>query len=105
MIVGSSLTIEIGDRTLLHDASFVVGAGEKVALVGRNGTGKSTFISVIVDEPGPNVRTTGRAAIRGTYSTLPQVPVIGGLGRRPASRPVDRQGAAHGRRAAPGIQG
>ena len=83
VIVGSSLTIEIGDRTLLREASFVVGAGEKVALVGRNGTGKSTFISVIVDEPGPNVRTTGKAAIRGTYSTLPQVPVVGGLGLEP----------------------
>jgi ATPase subunit of ABC transporter with duplicated ATPase domains len=83
VIVGSSLTIEIGDQTLLGDASFVVGAGEKVALVGRNGTGKSTFISVIIDEPGPNVRTAGRAAIRGTYSTLPQVPVTGGLGLEP----------------------
>ncbi len=80
MIVGSSLTIEIGDRILLRDASFVVGAGEKVALVGRNGAGKSTFISVIVDEPGRNVRSTGNARIRGTYSTLPQVPVPHGLG-------------------------
>ena len=80
MIVGSSLTIEIGDRTLLRDASFVVGAGEKVGLVGRNGTGKSTFISVIVDEPGRNVRSTGNARIRGTYSHLPQVPVPQGLG-------------------------
>src|SRR3974390_3304532 len=50
VIVGSSLTIEIGDRTLLSDASFVVGAGEKVGLVGRNGTGKSSFISVLVGE-------------------------------------------------------
>ncbi len=82
MIVGSSLTIEIGDRTLLRDASFVVGAGEKVGLVGRNGTGKSTFISVIIDEPGHNVRSTGSAAIRGTYSYLPQVPVAHGLGPR-----------------------
>ena len=32
MIVGSSLTIEIGDRTLVGDASFVVGEGEKVGL-------------------------------------------------------------------------
>ncbi len=83
MIVGSSLTIEIGDRTLLRDASFVVGAGEKVGLVGRNGTGKSTFISVIIDEPGHNVRSTGSAAIRGTYSYLPQVPVPHGLGLEP----------------------
>jgi ATPase subunit of ABC transporter with duplicated ATPase domains len=83
MIVGSSLTIEIGDRTLLRDASFVVGAGEKVGLVGRNGTGKSTFISVVIDEPGPNVRSTGNARIRGTWAYLPQVPVENGLGLEP----------------------
>jgi len=83
MIVGSSLTIEIGDRTLLGDASFVVGAGEKVGLVGRNGTGKSTFISVIIDEPAPNVRHTGSSHIRGTYGYLPQVPVANGLGLEP----------------------
>ena len=83
MIVGSSLTIEIGDRTLLRDASFVVGAGEKVGLVGRNGTGKSTFISVVISEPGRNVRSTGSAAIRGTYGYLPQVPEPHGLGLEP----------------------
>ena len=83
MIVGSSLTIEIGDRTLLRDASFVVGAGEKVGLVGRNGTGKSTFISVVINEPGRNVRSTGSAAIRGTYGYLPQVPEPHGLGLEP----------------------
>jgi ATPase subunit of ABC transporter with duplicated ATPase domains len=83
VIVGSSLTIEIGDRTLLNDASFVVGAGEKVALVGRNGTGKSTFISVIIDEPGRNVRSTGNSRIRGTSGYLPQVPVPHGLGLEP----------------------
>jgi ATP-binding cassette subfamily F protein 3 len=83
MIVGSSLTIEIGDRTLLRDASFVIGAGEKVGLVGRNGTGKSTFISVVISEPGRNVRSTGSAAIRGTYGYLPQVPEPHGLGLEP----------------------
>ena len=88
MIVGSSLTIEIGDRTLLRDASFVVGAGEKVALVGRNGTGKSTFISVIIDEPGRNVRSTGNSRIRGTFGYLPQVPVHTAWGSSPTASPT-----------------
>jgi ATPase subunit of ABC transporter with duplicated ATPase domains len=84
MIVGSSLTIEIVDRTLLSDASFVVGAGEKVGLVGRNGTGKSTFLSVVIDEPGRNVRSTGNARVRGTFGYLPQVPDPRGLGIDPS---------------------
>ena len=63
MIVGSSLTIEIGDRTLVSDASFVVGAGEKVGLVGRNGTGKSSFISVVVGEPTPQLRHRGNCLL------------------------------------------
>ncbi len=83
MIAGTSLSLEIGDRPLLADASFVVGAGEKVGLVGRNGTGKSTFISLVVGEPGSHVRHSGRVAVRGTLGYLPQVPVPGGLGLDP----------------------
>ena len=83
VIVGSGLTIEIGDRTLLSDASFVVGAGEKVGLVGRNGTGKSSFISVLVGEPAPQLRHRGNVRILGSFGYLPQAPVPGGLGLEP----------------------
>ncbi|HSZ37729.1 MAG TPA: ATP-binding cassette domain-containing protein, partial [Acidimicrobiales bacterium] len=83
VIVGSNLTIEIGDRTLLSDASFVVGEGEKVGLVGRNGTGKSSFISVLVAEPGPQLRHRGNVRILGSHGYLPQAPVPGGLGLEP----------------------
>ena len=85
MIVGSALTIEIGDRTLLDDASFVVGAGEKVGLVGRNGTGKSSFISVLVGEAAPHLRRRGNVRILGSYGYLPQAPVPGGLGLEPTA--------------------
>ncbi len=83
MIVGSSLTIEIGGRPLVTEASFVVGAGETAGLVGRNGTGKSTLISVIIGEPGPSVAWHGNARIRGTYGHLPQSPRARGLGLEP----------------------
>ena len=36
-----------GARELLHDVSFRVGEGERVALVGDNGTGKSTILRLI----------------------------------------------------------
>ena len=83
VIVGSALTIEIGDRTLLSDASFVVGAGEKVGLVGRNGTGKSSFISVLVGETSPQLRHRGNVRLLGSFGYLPQAPVPGGLGLEP----------------------
>ena len=83
VIVGSNLTVEIGDRTLLTDASFVVGEGEKVGLVGRNGTGKSSFISVLVGEPGPQLRHRGHVRLLGSFGYLPQAPVPGGLGLEP----------------------
>lgn len=36
-----------GDREVLHDISLTIRAGEKVAIVGDNGSGKSTFISLL----------------------------------------------------------
>ncbi|HVX22416.1 MAG TPA: ABC-F family ATP-binding cassette domain-containing protein [Acidimicrobiales bacterium] len=84
MIVGSSLNVEIGDRTLLADASFVVGAGEKVGLVGRNGAGKSSLISVLVGEPSAQVRSRGNVRITGTLGWLPQVPPPQGMGLEPS---------------------
>ena len=83
MIAGTGLTIEIGARALLRDSSFVVGPGEKVGLVGRNGTGKSTLISAVVGDPAPNVRVSGKIGVRGTVGFLPQVPSPEGLGMEP----------------------
>ena len=68
---------------LVSDASFVVGAGEKVGLVGRNGTGKSSFISIIVGEPTPQLRHRGNVRLLGSFGYLPQAPVPGGLGLEP----------------------
>ena len=84
MIVGSALRLEIGQRVLLEDASFVVGAGEKVGLVGRNGAGKSSFVSVLVGEAGPQLRFEGNVRISGTFGYLPQVPPPRGLGLEPS---------------------
>ncbi len=83
MITASSLTVEIGGRTLVADASFAVGPGDKVGLVGRNGAGKSTVLSVVVGDPSSVVRSSGDVRATGTVAFLPQVPTEGGLGLEP----------------------
>ena len=84
MITGTNLSVEIGQRKLLDGASFLVATGEKVGLVGRNGTGKSTLISVLVGEPDPEVHHTGSLKIVGQLGYLPQVPSPEGLGLDPS---------------------
>src|SRR5215813_504160 len=50
MLRVAGLTYRIGGRVLLDDASAIVGAGERVGLVGRNGTGKTTLLRLIAGE-------------------------------------------------------
>ncbi len=55
-----------GPRTLFHDVDLRVEGGERIALIGDNGTGKSTFLKILMGEElpdggrikyGPSVRT------------------------------------------------
>jgi len=46
----NGLTYRIGGRLLLDGASAALPAGHKVGLVGRNGTGKSTLLKLIMGE-------------------------------------------------------
>jgi ATP-binding cassette, subfamily F, member 3 len=48
VIEADALDISIGDRMLLHDASFALERGEHVALVGPNGSGKTTLLETIL---------------------------------------------------------
>ncbi len=50
MLIVEDLTIEIGARTLVKDATFRIAPGDKVALVGRNGAGKTTMLKAIAGE-------------------------------------------------------
>jgi ATPase subunit of ABC transporter with duplicated ATPase domains len=45
-----SLSVEVGGRLTLEEASFTVRAGDKVGLVGRNGAGKTSMLKVIAGE-------------------------------------------------------
>lgn len=41
------LTRSVGDKTLFADISFSVAQGQKVGLIARNGTGKSTLLNIL----------------------------------------------------------
>jgi ATP-binding cassette, subfamily F, member 3 len=56
----ANMTYRIGGRVLLEDASASLPTGHKVGLVGRNGTGKSTLLKLILNELNPE---SGEASI------------------------------------------
>ena len=63
MIRLNDLTIGYGHRILLQHASATIPAGELVALVGRNGTGKSTLLRAIAglgERLGGEIRLCGK---------------------------------------------
>lgn len=47
MLKVQKLSKQYSDQILFEETSFVVGLGEKIGLVGRNGTGKSTLFKLI----------------------------------------------------------
>jgi ATP-binding cassette subfamily F protein 3 len=50
MINVKELAKSFGKQILFEDASFTIGDGEKIGLVGRNGHGKSTFFKILIGE-------------------------------------------------------
>lgn len=49
----NNLDFSFGDKVLLDDFSYVFKRGEKCGIVGKNGTGKSTFLKLIVGQLKP----------------------------------------------------
>lgn len=50
VVEAEHVTKKYGDKTILEDISLLVERGSKIAFVGQNGQGKSTFIKAIVNE-------------------------------------------------------
>ncbi|MBX7206426.1 MAG: ATP-binding cassette domain-containing protein [Bacteroidia bacterium] len=50
MLTLNNITFEFGSRALYKDASWHIKPGERIGLIGRNGTGKSTLLRIISGE-------------------------------------------------------
>jgi len=53
MIAINNLTFEIGARALYDEANWHIKPGEKIGLIGANGTGKTTLLKIIVGDYKP----------------------------------------------------
>src|SRR3954463_15528586 len=76
MLTVNGLELRAGARLLLDDATFRVGPGDRVGLVGRNGAGKTTLCRVLAGEGTPAAGTVERTSAVGY---LPQDPRTGDL--------------------------
>ena len=47
LLQAEHLSINFGSRQLLHDVNFYLNEGDKIGIIGINGTGKSTFLKVL----------------------------------------------------------
>ena len=87
MIRLNDLTIGYGHRILLQHASATIPAGELVALVGRNGTGKSTLLRAIA---GLGERLGGEIRLAGHRIPNLRCEDVVALGRAPYTNWIGR---------------
>ena len=59
MISVEGLNVEFGTRPLFHDVSYVINDHDRIALVGKNGAGKSTMLKIICGIQKPTSGTVG----------------------------------------------
>ncbi len=61
MIAINDLTYEIGSRALYDEANWHIKPGEKIGLIGANGTGKTTLLKLIVGDLKPTSGTISKS--------------------------------------------
>ena len=75
LLSAEHLSINFGSRQLLTDVNFYLNEGDKVGIIGINGTGKSTFLRVLSGALEPDAGTIARNP-NVQVSFLPQNPAM-----------------------------
>jgi ATPase subunit of ABC transporter with duplicated ATPase domains len=75
MLQAQALSVEVGGRLVVDDASFTVMPRDKVGIVGRNGAGKTSLFRVLGGAAEP---AEGKVLRTGGFGYLPQDPKIDG---------------------------
>jgi len=72
MLIVDSLKVELGDRVLFDNISYIINEKDKIALVGKNGAGKSTMLKILAGV-NTNYKGTVTSPDGSTIGYLPQV--------------------------------
>ncbi len=75
MISVEGLKVEFGVKPLFTDATFVINDKDRIALVGKNGAGKSTMLKILCGMEKPTAGTVSVAS-ESTIGYLPQVMIL-----------------------------
>ena len=75
MISIQGLKVEFGSQVLFENISYVINKRDKIALVGKNGAGKTTMLKIITGEQQPTSGTVARQSDI-TIGYLPQQMVL-----------------------------
>lgn len=75
LLTVENLTKSFGDKMLFDNISFGINAGQKTALIARNGYGKSTLLNILT---GKTLQDSGKVTFRGDVrmAYLPQQPEL-----------------------------
>ena len=94
LLTVENLTKSYGERVLFEQVTLSINSGEKIGLIGVNGTGKSTFLRVLTgNEPADSGKITIASGVRIEY--LPQ----SGEGEADADGPEHEPDAGEGEKA------
>jgi ATP-binding cassette, subfamily F, member 3 len=93
MLRASTVGIEVGGQTLLGDVDLSVAVGERVALVGGNGVGKTTLLRTLVGERPPSSGEVSRP--RGLRIGWLEQDAADLAARYPSLMALVREGAQH----------
>ena len=89
-----ALSAGYGEAVVIHDVSLQLGEGQTLALLGRNGTGKTTLINTLAGvtrQHGGNIRLAGQAL----HKLAPHQRAAAGIGWVPQERNIFKSLTVH----------
>ena len=94
LVTAEHLTKSYTERLILNDTDFSINEGDKIGLIGVNGTGKSTLLKLVagLEEPDTGLIVRGRNL---DIRYLPQNPVFEEGETVPRKRPRENRSQYH----------